>query len=47
VEAGLAQCVEAEQKLCKKYNILNSLAAVIHKNKCNAVGNCEKVVHPA
>jgi len=30
----------------KNKNILNSLAAVIHKNKCNAAGNSEKVVHP-
>jgi len=26
--------------------ILNSLAAVIHKNKHNAASNSEKVVHP-
>jgi len=26
-------------------NILNSVAAVIHKNKCNKAGNCQKVVH--
>jgi len=25
---------------------LNSLAAVIHKNKLNATGNSEKVLHP-
>jgi len=30
----------------KNKNILNSLAAVIHKNKCNSAGNSEKVVHP-
>jgi len=38
------QGVKAEQKQCK--NILNSMAAVIRKNKRNAVGNGEKVVHP-
>jgi len=31
--------VEADQKQCKNRNVLNSLAAVIHKNKCNAAGN--------
>jgi len=35
--------VEAEQKQRNK-NILNSLAAVIHKNVRNAAGNNEKVV---
>jgi len=29
-----------------KTNILNSLAAVIHQNKRNAVVNSEKVVRP-
>jgi len=36
--------VEAEQKQRNK-NILNSLAAVIHKNERNAAGNNENVVH--
>jgi len=32
--------VEEEQKQCKKTkNILDSLAAVIYKNKCNAAAN--------
>ena len=30
----------------KRKNMLNSLTAVIHKNKCGAVGNSKKVVHP-
>jgi len=31
--------VEADQKQRKNRNALNSLAAVIHKTKCNAAGN--------
>ena len=39
--------MEAEQKQCKKIErSLDSLAAVIHKNERNAVGNSEMVVHP-
>jgi len=37
--------MEAQQKQCKKF-ILNLLADVIRKNKRNAAGNSEKVVHP-
>jgi len=44
VEAGQVRRVEAEQKQLK--NILNSLAAVIRKNKHNAVDSSEKLVHP-
>jgi len=36
--------VVAEQNNAK--NILNSVAAVIHKNKRNAAGNSETFVHP-
>jgi len=38
VEAGYAQCVEAEQKQC--------LAAVIRKTKRNAAGSGEEVLQP-
>jgi len=31
--------MKAEQKQCKMYNILISLAVVIHKSKHNAAGN--------
>ena len=44
MEAGKAECVEAEQKQCK--NIMKSLAAVIQENKLIAVCNSEKVMHP-
>jgi len=38
--------VEAEQlSNAINSNILNSLAAVTHKTKCNAAGNRENVVH--
>jgi len=30
----------------KHKNILKSLAAIIHKNKRNAAGNSETIVHP-
>jgi len=44
VERRSNRCVEAEQQQCE--NILNSLAAVTHKNKRSAADNNEKVVHP-
>ena len=40
-----AQCVEAEAVQKYKQPILNSLAAVIHENKHNAVGNSKKIAH--
>ena len=40
-----AQCVEAEAVQKCKQPTLNSLAAVIHENKRNAVGNSEKIAH--
>jgi len=46
VEAGWGQCVEAEQMHCKSNeDLLNLLAAVIHKNHREAAGNSENVLH--
>jgi len=39
-------CGSRTESMQKKKNIVNSLAAVINKNKHNAAGNSEKVVHP-
>jgi len=44
MEVGCTQCGSRTEQY-KKY-MLNSLAAVIHKNKRNAGGNSEEIVHP-
>ena len=38
-------CGSRKEAMQKNKNILNSLATVIHKNKRNAAGNSERVVH--
>jgi len=45
VEAGQAKFVEAKQKQCKQNkNKLNSLSALIHKNRRNAASSSEKAI---